>query len=455
MAEKVLSGQDIGWILSEYRKKGITDDVIEIAKRDLESGVSKDQISFYMVSGFDKDKVEAYSYAIHKCVPDSILKKMRKFDKYQLRLVANEYDAGMDEESIIKIVSKEVSAYAMESMFSKIRRQMTQTKVKEPEPEIQISDDQTAGNGTESNAENNTNEKSEHDAGGTVQNESDSDMNGSKTEDNDNGDKKAGEENVKDGNTANGTLVNVIRIEEVGAILNGIAEGFSKTIMEAIRPNQEYMGELTKALVNMSNTSNKEAEAGLNSMIDQLDRRVKDLSRDLSDSGKVIADKESEITRLKKEMEQMKKDYENGYIAGNVQAGGSMNGSAVKQPHENVNNQVKMQAGNSSAVDCRVLVKDSDGTTRSINVERVEKRNGKGISNVAAKLFGTTPMKRSLLTYLIGGKLNPDQLKQIKYALEKGLTDAEIKDLIESGLPAEEMAGIVDIVAAEHANDNR
>ena len=151
----------------------------------------------------------------------------------------------------------------------------------------------------------------------------------------------------------------------------------------------------------------------------------------------------------------MKKDYENGNIAGNVQAGGSMNGSSVKQPHENVNNQVKMQAGNSSAVDCRVLVKDSDGTTRSINVERVEKRNGKGISNVAAKLFGTTPMKRSLLTYLIGGKLNPDQLKQIKYALEKGLTDAEIKDLIESGLPAEEMAGIVDIVAAEHANDNR
>ena len=93
-----------------------------------------------------------------------------------------------------------------------------------------------------------------------------------------------------------------------------------------------------------------------------------------------------------------------------------------------------------------------------IIIETKHKKSQSGVAALASKLFSGSPYQESLMNLLIQGRLDKNQLGVIKKAREADFSDAELKDLIESGLPAEEMAGIIDVVIAEKSrmktNDN-
>ena len=95
------------------------------------------------------------------------------------------------------------------------------------------------------------------------------------------------------------------------------------------------------------------------------------------------------------------------------------------------------------------MLRASDGTMIPVHIERTETKRPKGVAAMAAKLFGGTPSQKSLLNMLIEGRLDKEQLKEIKRAKDHHFSDDEIKDLIECGLPAEEMAGIIDVVMSD------
>ena len=68
---------------------------------------------------------------------------------------------------------------------------------------------------------------------------------------------------------------------------------------------------------------------------------------------------------------------------------------------------------------------------------------------MAAKLFNGTESQKALLKMLIEKRLTPEQLKEIKRAKDNHFEDDELTDLIESDLPAEEMAGIIDVIISD------
>ena len=68
---------------------------------------------------------------------------------------------------------------------------------------------------------------------------------------------------------------------------------------------------------------------------------------------------------------------------------------------------------------------------------------------MAAKLFGGTQSQKALLRMLIDKRLTPEQLKEIKRAKDNHFAEDELTDLIESDLPAEEMAGIIDVILSD------
>jgi hypothetical protein len=90
-----------------------------------------------------------------------------------------------------------------------------------------------------------------------------------------------------------------------------------------------------------------------------------------------------------------------------------------------------------------------DGSIVPVRIEHAEKKNYKGMAAVAARFFNGNPWQKSLLNMLIDGHLSKDQLVAIKKARDYHFSDQEIKELIESGLPAEEMSGIIEVVMAD------
>jgi hypothetical protein len=55
---------------------------------------------------------------------------------------------------------------------------------------------------------------------------------------------------------------------------------------------------------------------------------------------------------------------------------------------------------------------------------------------------------KTLLTRMIEGRYSGEQLAEIVYAYDNKLNEAEVKELLDANLPAEEMHGIINVVAA-------
>ena len=52
---------------------------------------------------------------------------------------------------------------------------------------------------------------------------------------------------------------------------------------------------------------------------------------------------------------------------------------------------------------------------------------------------------------VVGEQLNKEQLVQIKVAMERGLTDAQVSDLIQGNVSAEQMKEIIEIAVLENS----
>lgn len=96
-----------------------------------------------------------------------------------------------------------------------------------------------------------------------------------------------------------------------------------------------------------------------------------------------------------------------------------------------------------------VLHDEKEGIVHIVPVEGMEKkRNKKNLSPV----FSRIRLKRKIdVVRLVAEKgLEPEQLVQVRNAIERQLTDRQLMVLIEHGLPAEQMKEIIDIAVYEN-----
>ena len=191
--------------------------------------------------------------------------------------------------------------------------------------------------------------------------------------------------------------------------------------------------------------------------IDRLERQVKELRSDLASSVGVIKSKESEIGRLREEMAKMKAGHEDSNAAPLVREPkptadiNLKSAKDIKNTPEDNSNIVNNQSTKKAEIfgNYRTVLKTADGREIPVQIEKSEARRPGGMMAMAARLFGGTPSQKALLNMLIDKRLTPEQLKQIKRAKDSRFSEEELKDLIESGLPAEEMAGIIDVIVSD------
>ena len=93
-----------------------------------------------------------------------------------------------------------------------------------------------------------------------------------------------------------------------------------------------------------------------------------------------------------------------------------------------------------------------NGSLIPLEVERPDETRKKGFLAFASRLFGKKSIQTSLLTQMINRRLSSEQLRMVKRAVREGLEQKEIRELIDSDFPPEQLNEIIDILLAKRAN---
>ena len=439
MGNQGLTKEDLNVILSGYRSRNLSEYVLSTAEEDLTSGLSKSQVDLYAGRRLPDTNVKAMSEALHMGASQKLVRKLANMDEYRLKIVLAEIKGGMSEERILHVLSKDATAHGMQQLFSQLKMDMANTEEKK-EPDM----------------------PKEEDSG------------------------KAQEpaQNRKD---------IAYRTEDIVKVMEPVFIRFTEGISEALKPGMECMSRMADHMneleTKLARDLGQVQEDRLNEEIDRLEKQVKELQRDLASSAGVIKSRETEIGRLKEEMAMIKESRTQGdaAIAGRTRKSGGSNvdyagGEAYRENLTGLEHYVwnapggqKLDHGISAGMDlsrnagvasgnrkdagpgkkpriaasCQAVLKTPDGTKIPVQIERTEVRRPKGVMAMAAKLFNGTQSQKALLKMLIDKRLSPEQLKEIKRAKDHHFADDELTDLIESDLPAEEMAGIIDVILAD------
>ena len=173
-----------------------------------------------------------------------------------------------------------------------------------------------------------------------------------------------------------------------------------------------------------------------------LNRSLEQKDRELSDQQDRLNEANRKIIELKKQMETLL--VENAELKGKVEAmeTGKKKETAVPE------NMDKRQEQSVVPFQYRAKIGEHDGKPVIVTLKPEQKKKsslGGFFERLAAR------KEESMIRKLKGKGLSIEQMKQVKSAIEKGLTEQEVNDIIESGFSAEEMEQAIEIVVADRS----
>ena len=111
---------------------------------------------------------------------------------------------------------------------------------------------------------------------------------------------------------------------------------------------------------------------------------------------------------------------------------------------------VMPQTAQSVPIYYQVPVMDGQGHyVQNVPIERTVKKSS-GIGALLAKLGFLKRSRADIVKLVASGNLVPAQLVQIKSAIEKGLTEGQLVELINNNVAAEKMKEIIEIAVLEN-----
>lgn len=418
MGEKGISEHDLNVMLREYRNRNLPDYVLKVVEADLKSGLSKKQIASYTGRRLKECNVKAMSEALHRGISPALVSKLARINEYKLAVFLEELRGGMSEDRILEVIGREENAHGMKELFSQVKENIARTE------DNTVKED--AGADKKEQPEESRNDES-------IKDEGNDDV--SNSEDND--DVSSSEDNREGNNSMDPAGY---KPEDIAKAMEPVLAKFTESLTEALKPGIDYMNRLVDGISVMKPAvpDNKEngTEDRLNAEIDRMEKQIGELQNDLASSAGVIKNRENEIARLKEEMEKMKAMERENVTKDNVQV------DVDNNPDRS--NDSPVIPGN-----CQTVLRTADGKEITVHIERMEAKRPRGMLAMAARLFGGTESQKSLLNMLIDRRLSPEQLREIKRAKDNNFDDGELKDLIESELPAEEMSGIIDVIISD------
>lgn len=208
-------------------------------------------------------------------------------------------------------------------------------------------------------------------------------------------------------------------------------------MVESIKESQSIYEEISRKLNEAAKEGGPDEEA-----VRFLNRSLEQKDRELSDQQDRLNEANRKIIELKKQMETLL--VENAELKGKVEAmeTGKKKETAVPE------NMDKRQEQSVVPFQYRAKIGEHDGKPVIVTLKPEQKKKsslGGFFERLAAR------KEESMIRKLKGKGLSIEQMKQVKSAIEKGLTEQEVNDIIESGFSAEEMEQAIEIVVADRS----
>jgi len=415
MERKKLSVAERNGYVRKLSDNGYTQEVIELATKDLEYGLTVEEIELYLNKKCEFHQKQVYSMCLRAGYDDEVIAVIMRdgLDGSQMQVAFEFYQKGVSLETIQSVIDKGENAKHMQKAFEGILANLEKSK------------DGLQDAGLE---------------------------------------KEYVEKLVK-------------QIEEVVSKINHQEERYDElnkklSVFETARQDKEVENNLLKQY--------EDTAAELNNQQENLNRANNTISR----LREQIDEKKKEIERMQNRIDNLEdklvnmatarvSDNASQQVAGtdNMDKSGTSTGEVVDKATETHKPTVKAddpptsqtfisdrplpQGAYQIPVYYQLPVVDASGRmVQRVQVERTIRKGNQGaFTGLLGKLGFMKKSRQDIVKLLASGDLVPAQLVQIRSAIEKGLTEGQLVELINNNVSAEKMKEIIDIAVLENSMD--
>lgn len=375
--------------LQLLRNKHFSEDTIALVKSDYEYGLKEEEISLYLNKSYDIEQMKILSECLHKDVPKDVIDiiKNTKYSVHQIQVSLEFYEKGVPVQTIKEVMDKGEKPITMRRLYEEVLEQLNKVKKQIPE-------------------------ESEY---------------------------------VK-------ALIS--QMDEVVAKINHQNERYDAlnkklSEIETSKDDEEVRERLVKenqdkdALINSQQNELNKASSTIARLRDDIEKKDKEMKR-MGDRIESLEDKIISVaTENKKEAESKAEPQESQSVS-----------QADKKMVDTVAVPQNMQAvANGIPVYYQIPVVDGTGNVvQRLPIERsVRKSSNSGVVSLFARLSFKKKSRADIVKLVASGDLVPAQLVQIKSAIEKGLTESQLVELINNNISAEKMKEIIEIAVLENS----
>jgi len=375
--------------LQLLRNKHFSEDTIALVKSDYEYGLTEEEISLYLNKSYDIEQMKILSECLHKDVPKDVIDiiKNTKYSVHQMQVSLEFYEKGVPVQTIKEVMDKGEKPITMRRLYEEVLEQLNNVKEQIPE-------------------------ESEY---------------------------------VK-------ALIS--QMDEVVEKINHQNERYDAlnkklSEIETSKDDEEVRDRLVKenqdkdALINSQQNELNKASSTIARLRDDIEKKDKEMKR-MGDRIESLEDKIISVaTENKKEAESKAEPQESQSIS-----------QADKKMVDTVAVPQNMQAvANGIPVYYQIPVVDGTGNVvQRLPIERsVRKSSNSGVASLIARLSFKKKSRADIVKLVASGDLVPAQLVQIKSAIEKGLTESQLVELINNNISAEKMKEIIEIAVLENS----
>lgn len=375
--------------LQLLRNKHFSEDTIALVKSDYEYGLKEEEISLYLNKSYDIEQMKILSECLHKDVPKDMIDiiKNTKYSVHQMQVSLEFYEKGVPVQTIKEVMDKGEKPITMRRLYEEVLEQLNKVKKQIPEESEYVK---------------------------ALISQMD--------------------EVVAKINHQN---------ERYDALNKKLSEIETSKDDEGVRERLVKENQDKDALINSQQNELNKASSTIARLRDDIEKKDKEMKR-MGDRIESLEDKIISVaTENKKEAESKAEPQESQSVP-----------QAEKKMVDTVAVPQNMQAvANGIPVYYQIPVVDGTGNVvQRLPIERsVRKSSNSGVVSLFARLSFKKKSRADIVKLVASGDLVPAQLVQIKSAIEKGLTESQLVELINNNISAEKMKEIIEIAVLENS----
>ena len=375
--------------LQLLRNKHFSEDTIALVKSDYEYGLKEEEISLYLNKSYDIEQMKILSECLHKDVPKDVIDiiKNTKYSVHQMQVSLEFYEKGVPVQTIKEVMDKGEKPITMRRLYEEVLEQLNKVKNQIPEESEYVK---------------------------ALISQMD--------------------EVVAKINHQN---------ERYDALNKKLSEIETSKDDEGVRERLVKENQDKDALINSQQNELNKASSTIARLRDDIEKKDKEMKR-MGDRIESLEDKIISVaTENKKEAESKAELQESQSVS-----------QADKKMVDTVAVPQNMQAvANGIPVYYKIPIVDGTGNVvQRLPIERsVRKSGNSGVAGLFARLSFKKKSRADIVKLVASGDLVPAQLVQIKSAIEKGLTESQLVELINNNISAEKMKEIIEIAVLENS----